>query len=197
MKQKGVNFAVALVHAGCLRTNRPAPEDVILLREFARIGYGIVAASHSHRISGAEKIFLPSKCASSFLFHGLGSLVSGYIATPLEREGLIVVAGFDTEGTLADIAVRPLYLPDNGIGEVPTPEAAETILRRFETLSVEIADGSYAARFYKDMSSGLVHLYLRDVNAAFRHSGVRGLVQKAARLRLSHIKRLMHTIFVT
>jgi poly-gamma-glutamate capsule biosynthesis protein CapA/YwtB (metallophosphatase superfamily) len=196
MKQKGMNFAVALVHAGCLRTNRPAPEDVILLREFARIGYGIVAASHSHRISGAEKIFRPGKCPS-FLFHGLGTLVSGYIATPVEREGLIVVAGFDTAGKVAEVTVRPVYLPDLGIGEVPTPEMAETILSRFGTLSVEIAEGSYAARFYKDMSSGLVQLYLRDVNAAFRHSGLRGLAQKAARVRLSHVKRLMHTIFVT
>jgi len=40
----------------------------------------------------------------------------------------------------------------------------------------------------------LGELYIRDVRAAFRSAGVRGLAVKASRLRLRHVKRLMHRV---
>jgi hypothetical protein len=40
-------------------------------------------------------------------------------------------------------------------------------------------------------------LYLRDARAALRQSGLRGLARKAARVRLCHLKRLMHRVFAT
>jgi hypothetical protein len=196
MKQQGANFFVALLHAGCLRASRPAPEDVGIIRQMARLGFHVVAASHSHRISGCETI-VPIGGAPSFCFYGLGSVVSGYIASPLEREGLIVVAGFDTEGAPAEISIRPVYLPKSGIGEVPSPEIARAIIHRFQALSAEIVDDSSTKAFYNEMSQGLVRLYLRDARAALRQSGLRGLARKAARVRLCHLKRLMHRVFAT
>jgi poly-gamma-glutamate synthesis protein (capsule biosynthesis protein) len=193
MKQQGANFSVALPHAGCLRTNRPAPEDVSRLRAMTNCGFNVIAASHSHRISGFEKIFRPDG-PPAHCFYGLGSIVSGYIASEFEREGLIVVAGFDASGDLAEIAVRPVYLSETGFGEVPSSEIAHIILHRFEALSVEISDGSYRAAFYREMSRGLLSLYLRDARSAFLESGVRGLARKATRLRIHHLKRLMHRV---
>jgi hypothetical protein len=124
----------------------------------------------------------------------LGSIASGYVASDLDREGLIVVAGLTSRGDLARVELRPVLLRASGFGEIPPPRATKAILSRFRSLSDEIADGSSARLFYRDMSDGLVHLYLRDVRAAFRQSGIRGLARKARRMRLRHVKRLMKAI---
>lgn len=196
LRRGGATFSIALLHAGTIRTNRPAPEDVTLLRELADSGFDLVAASHSHRIGGCERISRTDG-APAFCFHGLGSIVSGYTASEEEREGLIAIAGFDKERRLAEISVRPVFLGKRGFGEIPPPAEAHRILARFEELSSEIADGSYKAAFYRDVSRGLVRLYLRDAHAALNQSGVRGLARKAKRLRLSHVKRLVHRVFAT
>ncbi|HKQ85880.1 MAG TPA: CapA family protein [Candidatus Acidoferrales bacterium] len=196
MADNGVTFSVALLHAGSLRTNRPSPEDVTLLRALARCGFDLVAAAHSHRIAGFESV--PQNGGKkSFCFYGLGSLVSGYIASEEEREGLVVIAGFDSAGNLAEIGVRPVFLPIGGFGEVPSAARADSIMDRFNMLSTEIRRGSYRSAFYRDVSVGLIDLYLRDAREALRESGVRGLVRKAARLRFCHVKRLVHRVFAT
>ena len=48
--------------------------------------------------------------------------------------------------------------------------------------------------FYDDVSKGLARLYLRDARAAFRGAGIRGLASKARRMRLRHVKRLVHKV---
>ena len=123
MKSHGAKLAVALLHAGCLRTSRPDPADVERMDAIARCGFDLVAASHSHRISGA-KLLANSDRSPSFCFYGLGSVASGYVASPLEREGLIVVAGLNSRGHLARIEVRPVWLAKTGFGKVPSPETA-------------------------------------------------------------------------
>jgi len=192
LRNQGAQFCIALLHAGCLRANFPDPEDVRLEDSLAAAGFDIVAASHSHRISGARLV--SSSTRSSFCFYGLGSLVSGYISSPLEAEGLIVVASLTTLGALARLEVRPVWLAPSGWAESPTPEIAHHILTRFESLSRQIADGSFAARFYRDMSKGMFGVYWRDARAAFRESGILGLVHKAGRMRLRHIKRLVRAV---
>lgn len=191
LRSAGAQFSVALLHAGCLRTNRADPADAKLMDQIARCGFGIVAASHSHRISGAMCL-ATQRGAPSFCFYGLGSIVSGYVASPLEREGLIVVAGLHSGGSLARVSVRPVFLAAGGFGEVPLAEAGRIILNRFQSLSTEIADGSAWRLFYQDLSRGLARLYLRDASAAFRESGLRGLIRKAGRVRMRHVRRLVH-----
>ncbi len=191
MSVQGASFRIALLHVGCLRTNRPDPEDVRLMDSIARCGFDIVAASHSHRISGYREI-AESHGRPSFCFYGLGSLISGYAACALEREGLIIVAGLTVAGDLARVEVRPVLLQDNGFGSVPDQRSSETILDRFRNLSTEITDASFIRRFYEDVSRGLARLYLRDVRTAYGQAGVRGLARKASRLRLRHFRRLVH-----
>jgi len=190
---RGARFRVALVHAGCLRTNRPDPEDVRLLDSIARAGFDIVAASHSHRISGGVQMDR-AFAHPAFVFHGLGSVASGFIASPLEREGLVVVAGLDASGALAGIELRPAWINDSGFGEAPATGRAAEILQRFDALSAEIYDDSYERLFYQDVSAGLVSLHFRDVRSAYRQSGIRGLARKAARLRMRHVRRLVHKV---
>ena len=191
LESAGANFSIALLHAGCLRTNRPDPGDEKLMDEIAKNGFGLVAASHSHRIGGA-KSFAVQTDAPSFCFYGLGSIASGYVSSPIEREGLIVVARFHPNGGLARVEVRPLLLGESGFGEVPSPEMSRTILGRFESLSEELADGSAERLFYDDLSHGLARLYIRDASAAFRSSGLRGLIRKAGRIRMRHIRRAVY-----
>lgn len=191
LESAGAKFSIALLHAGCLRTNRPDPADERLMDEITKCGFGIVAASHSHRISGA-KLFATERGAPSFCFYGLGSIASGYIASPLEREGLIVVPAFHSDGSLARVEARPVLLGETGFGQVPSPEESRIILGRFRSLSKEIADGSAKRLFYADLSRGLVRLHLRDASAAFRASGFRGLIRKAGRLRVRHVRRIVH-----
>jgi hypothetical protein len=189
IQSRGAQFSIALLHAGCLRTNRPDPAEADLMDAIAKCGFNIVAASHSHRISGARLLDSP-KASPAFCFYGLGSIVSGYIASPLEREGLIIVAGLNNRGGLAAIEVRPVLLGQSGFGKVPSREAATIILERFRRLSDELADGTARQLFYDDLSPGIVRLYVRDARAAFRESGIGGLAQKAGRLRLRHLRRL-------
>lgn len=193
LKSQGAKFSAALLHSGCLRTNRPDPDDAALIDSIAQCGFHVVAASHSHRISGSKRAAAESG-APSFCFYGLGSIASGYVAGSLEREGLLVVAGLHSDGSLASLDLRPLWLGDSGLAEIPTPEMARAILNRFGELSAEIADGSFARRFYQDVSCGLIPLYVRDVRAAVRQSGMLGLARKATRIRTRHFRRLLRGV---
>jgi poly-gamma-glutamate synthesis protein (capsule biosynthesis protein) len=193
LQSRGARCSIALLHAGCLRTNRPEPAEAALMDSVARCGFRVVAASHSHRIAGSQ-LLADRHAGPSFCFYGLGSIVSGDTASPLEREGLMVVAGFHARGELARVEVRPVLLGESGFGEVPSLEAARTILERFRILSDEIESGSSKHLFYRDVSQGLLRLYVRDVRAAFRWSGVRGLVRKAGRVRMRHVHRLVHRL---
>jgi Bacterial capsule synthesis protein PGA_cap len=193
LQSQGAQFSIALLHAGCLRTNRSDPDDISLVDAIATCGFDLVAASHSHRISGSRLLRTHQQGPSS-CFYGLGSIVSGYVASPLEREGLFVVAGFSENGALASIEVRPVLLGDSGFGEVPSPEIARQILDRFCSLTAEIADGSATRRFYEDVSRGFFPLYVRDVRAAFSQSGFAGLARKAGRIRARHLRRLLHGV---
>jgi hypothetical protein len=107
---------------------------------------------------------------------------------------LIVVAGLNSEGALVQIEVRPILLGDGGFGEIPSPAMNRAILDRFSRISDAIADGSYERAFYRDMSNGLWRLCARDAGRAFRQFGVGGLARKAARLRMRHVKRLVHKV---
>jgi hypothetical protein len=130
----------------------------------------------------------------NFSFYGLGSLVSGYVSRAAEREGLIVVAGLSAVGALVRMEVRPVWLHESGFGSVPGTLARQEILEHFSALSAEIDDGSYERLFYHDVSQGLTRLYLRDARAAFRAAGIRGLANKARRVRVRHVKRLVHRV---
>ncbi len=193
MKIRGAHFCVALLHAGCLRTNRPEPDDVALMDALAGAGFHIVAASHSHRISGYKRITQPDG-TPAHCFYGLGSLVSGYVASPAEREGLIVTAGLGADASLATLEVHAVNLDNSGFGAMPAPSDRAAILARFHCLSREISDGRYRRMFYDEVGEDLGNLYLRDVRAAYRQAGVAGLVKKAGRIRLTHVKRLFHKI---
>ncbi len=193
LHRQGARFSIALLHAGCIRTNRPDPGEAGLVDSIAKLGFSVVACSHSHRIGGA-RILATRNSSPSFCFYGLGSIVTGYIASPLEREGLIVVAGLNSGGDLARVEVRPVLLSESGFGEIPSREASRIILDSFRNLSDEIADGSAKRLFYDDLSDGLVRLYLRDARAAFRASGICGLARKASRARLRHVRRLVHRL---
>lgn len=189
----GANFCVALIHAGCMRASRPDPSDVALLDHIASSGFDLVCASHSHRISGS-RIIRTNHHAPAVCFYGLGSIASGYIASPLEREGLVVVAAFHSDASLASVEVRPVWLADSGFAEVPPPQIARSIVDSFLDLTSEISDGTSARRFYEEVSPGVFPLYARDLRAALRHSGVRGLARKAARIRPRHLRRLFHGV---
>ena len=192
MKKLGASVCIALLHAGCLRTNRPDPEQRRLMDSLATSGFDIVAASHSHRISGYSQ--LAGKRGPSFCFYGLGSIVSGYASSPLEREGLIVVAGLDRHGRVASLEVRPLLLGADGFGSIPSAHASREILDRFRMFSDEVADGSWERRFYREISQGLLRLYARDVKAAYRTGGVRALARKIGRIRGQQMRRLAHRV---
>jgi hypothetical protein len=193
MKQQGANFCIALLHAGCLRASHAAPEDVLLLNDLALAGFNIVAASHSHRVSGVQVIHR-QRSGPAFCFYGLGSIVSGYASSTIEREGLVVVAGFDEGGAVVRVEVRPVLLDGDGFGCVPPTADGDAMLDRFQRLSAHIEDGSYSRLFYREISPGLQRLYLRDARRAFEQAGLRGLARKAQRVRMRHIRRLLHSV---
>jgi len=191
MKSRGATFCVALVHAGCMRTNRPDPEDVNLMETLAHSGFDLIAASHSHRIAGYKQISHKQN-RNGFCFFGLGSLVSGYSSSPIEGEGLVVVATLGAKGNLISLEVRAVQLDADGFGSIADDTNNMVILGRFRSLSNEMSDGSYKKHFYREISQGLGRLYFRDAKAALRSAGIRGVVRKAARVRMRHLRRLIH-----
>jgi poly-gamma-glutamate synthesis protein (capsule biosynthesis protein) len=193
MNRLGTRFRIALIHAGTLRTNRPEPDDVRLIDALARVGFDIVAASHSHRIRG-HKLIQRDDGPPSACFYGLGSIVSGYVASSEEREGLVAIAGFDAKGEMTHLEVRPVLLNAAGFGTAPPRDDAATILNRFRQLSDELATGAFERMYYDEVSRGLGGLYLRDVRAAYRSGGIAGVAKKAGRLRLRHVKRLVRKV---
>jgi len=193
MRSQGAQCCVALIHAGCMRNNQPDPEDVRLLESLAQSGFDIVAASHSHRIAGHKQLRLAHD-RNAFCFFGLGSIVSGYVSSPLEREGLVIVASLNASGGLVALEIHPVLLDAAGFGSIPSESNREIILQRFRKLSAELADGSYEKHFYRETSTGLTRLYVRDAQAAFRAAGLRGLARKAARVRVRHMKRLIRKV---
>lgn len=191
---QGVNCSVALLHCGCIGTNRPDPSDARLMAGIANCGFQIVAASHSHRISGAQRIS-SGRNVPSFCFYGLGGIVSGYTASAIEREGLVIVAELHADGAVATVEAHPIVLTQSGFAEVPSVAEADLVLHRFRSLSDEVAKGASARLFYDDLSRGFARLYLRDASAAFRTSGFRGLLRKARRLRMRHIRCALQGVF--
>ena len=105
-----------------------------------------------------------------------------------------MVAGLSAKGALVRLEARPVWLDESGFGRIPSTAKRQEMLERFRGLSAEIDDGSYERLFYHDVSQGLARLYLRDARAAFRAAGIRGLASKARRVRLRHVKRLVHKV---
>jgi Bacterial capsule synthesis protein PGA_cap len=195
LQRRGANFCIALLHSGCMRTSRPEPEDLGLMNSLAQVGFDLVAASHSHRIAGYQRVQRAGR-GDGFCFFGLGSLVSGYAKSEPEREGLIVVAGLDGKGALVTLEVRPVIIDATGFGTIPGAADFEMMVNRFQSLSAEISDGSYEDEFYREVSRGLGRLYARDIRAAFRAAGLRGLARKAGRVRMRHVKRFFRRVSV-
>lgn len=163
------------------------------METLAQAGFDVVGAAHSHRIAGYKRLRVTHK-RDAFCFFGLGTLVSGYVSSPLEKEGLVAVVALNSEGKPVSIEVRPVLLDSTGFGNIPSVANGAIILERFRRLSAEIDYGSYKEHFYNEVSQGLGDIYMRDARAAFSSAGLRGLAHKASRVRLRHVKRLIHRV---
>jgi hypothetical protein len=193
LESQGATCSVAFLHAGAEGTNRPDPRAVELMDSLARQGFHLVAVCHSHRTSGFRDIARHSSPHPSFCFYGLGSLTSGVLYSDIEREGLLAVIGLNSEGRLVSVEARPLYLAGPGWATLPTKEQEQTVLGRFLAVSREILDGSYERAFYKDLGSHFLEAHMRDLSLAFSRAGMRGVFSKLARLRLGHLRTLLHS----
>ncbi|MHB0937144.1 MAG: CapA family protein [Armatimonadota bacterium] len=188
LREGGAQCCIALLHAGLERTNRPDPADAARMQAFADAGFQVVAACHSHRISGYAEI--PTSGSPAFCFYGLGSIASVVQYTPLESEGILAVIGVDADGRLSSVEARPVALQPDGWGSAATGKAADTILQRFTQLSEEIRTGDYQRQFYQEVSQSLVSSQLRDTLRAFQQGGFFGILQKMKRLRARHFVQL-------
>jgi hypothetical protein len=106
----------------------------------------------------------------------------------------MIVVGLDRAGAVAEISWRPIILNPAGWGTSPDHETATRMLEDFDRYCQELQDGSFATRFYEDMTSGLLRTQWADFRAAFRNGGIRGVGAKLARLRGRHVRRLIHRL---
>jgi len=192
LKAQEAKLTVAFLHAGLERTNRPDPDDVALMDELTHLGFDIVTACHSHRISGHMRIERNSG-NSAFCFYGLGSVSSGVIYSDLEREGLIVIIDAAVSGEIARVQVYPIHLEETGWGRIPLLPDAYRILQRFLDLSEELKTGTYKQAFYQDLKGDLSRSVIRNIQVAAQKGGVRGLASKIGRIRMRHLNRLLHS----
>jgi Bacterial capsule synthesis protein PGA_cap len=191
MSRRGASCRVAFLHAGAEGTNFPDPDDVRFMDALATAGFDIVAACHSHRVSGYRRA-LEKAGRRSHCFYGLGSLTSGVLYSPLEHEGILAVVALDAQGAVAGVEARPVYLDARGRARLPASEESGAVLARFQRVSAAILDGSYRQGFYRDVSKDLMGAQWRDIRVAFERAGIRGILQKLRRLRPSHVRRLYH-----
>jgi hypothetical protein len=196
MAEKSVHCRVAFLHAGAEATNYPDPEDVEFMDELAEMGFDVISACHSHRISGYKAVCRGNK-AVAHCFYGLGSLSSGVLYSDLEHEGILGAVSLDASGIICEVEARPIYLDERGWASVPSAEQAAVILDRFESVSASIRDGSYRQAFYRDISRDLVGTQWRDVRVAFKRAGLRGILKKFARMRPAHVRRLYHKSLIS
>ena len=191
MADHSVQCRVAFLHAGAEGTNYPDPEDAEFMDELGKMGFDVIAACHSHRISGYKSLHRkndrPAHC-----FYGLGSLSSGVLYSPLEHEGIIAVVSLDSSGAVCEVEARPVLLDERGWGTVPSLPESRTILARFQAVSESIHDGSYRQTFYHDVSRDLMGTQWRDARVAFQRAGLRGILKKLTRMRPAHLRRLYH-----
>ncbi len=190
LKEQKPNLTIAFLHAGLERTNRPDPDDVSLMDDLAKMGFDIVTACHSHRISG-YKCVARADGALSFCFYGLGSITSGVIYSALEREGLVVILGVSGAGGLVRVDAHPVRLEESGWGRIPLFADAYSILTRFVQISEEISSGAYKKNFYADLRRDFFRKYYRDMQAALQNGGMRGLATKLGRIRMRHLNRAL------
>jgi len=194
LRELGAHINVALLHAGMEHTNYPDPSDVTLMDDLAAAGFDVVAAAHSHRLSGYKLLERPGR-GPCFCFYGLGSVCSSVLYSPLEREGLIVIVGVSESGQIAQIDLRFVHLDEHGFGTVPSYSAAALMRDRFTRVSEEIRHGTYRHRFYADVGRDLFHRQFRDMRTAFTRGGINGVARKLTRLRMRHLKRVLHGTF--
>jgi len=190
LREQKACLKIAYLHAGLERTNRPDPDDVALMDDLARMGFDVVTACHSHRISG-YRLIARGDGSSAFCFYGLGSISSGVIYWALEREGLVINLSLSDAGELARIEVLPVRLEESGWGRIPLSADACVTLNRFVQLSEEIASGAYRKNFYADLRNDFFGKYYRDIQAAFQNGGMRGLASKLGRIRMRHLNRAL------
>jgi poly-gamma-glutamate capsule biosynthesis protein CapA/YwtB (metallophosphatase superfamily) len=193
MRARGACCSIALLHAGCEHTNLPAPEDVKLMDAMAGLGFSVVAACHSHRISG-YKFLRTAEAKNAVCFYGLGSIASGVHYSSLEREGIAAMVEIDQLGKLVRIEANPIYMAESGWGSVPDGETSRCILERFQEVSRQIEDGTYQRLFYRDIGRDLLARQYRDFRIAFHRGGLKGVNHKLARLRARHVTRLFHKV---
>ena len=190
LSKQNAGMKIAYLHAGLERTNRPDPDDVTLMDDLAKMGFDVVAACHSHRISG-QKTMVRGDGSSSFCFYGLGSISSGVIYSALEREGLVVILGLSETGELVRVDAHPVHLEESGWGRIPLFGDAYATLTRFVQLSEEIESGAYKQNFYADLRGDFFRKYYRDIQAALQNGGMRGLATKLGRIRMRHLNRAL------
>ncbi len=193
LKSQGATACIAFLHAGAEGTNRPDPDAVKLMDSLAHEGFDLIAACHSHRTSGFADIARQSSPYPAFCFYGLGSLSSGVIYSDAEREGLLALIGLNSEGRIASVEAKPVYLAGRGWGTIPTREQEESILSTFLAVSREILDGSYEHGFYSDAGRHFLQAQWRDLRLAFNRAGLRGVLAKVGRLRMGHLRTLFHS----
>jgi hypothetical protein len=181
---------LALLHAGAEGTNYPDPEDAEFMEELAQMGFDVVAACHSHRISGYQTV--RGKNGAAHCFYGLGSLSSGVLYSPLEHEGILAGISLDASGAVCEVEAKPIYLDERGWGTAPSRQEGQKVLNRFQAISASIKDGSYRQQFYRDISRDMMGAQWRDVRIAFRRAGFRGILNKLTRMRPAHVRRLYH-----
>jgi len=190
METRGVRCRLALLHAGAEGTNYPDPEDAEFMEELAKMGFDVVAACHSHRISGYQTV--RGKNGAAHCFYGLGSLSSGVLYSPLEHEGILARISLDASGAVSEVEAQPIYLDQRGWGTVPSRQESEMVLNRFQAISAAVEDGSYRQQFYRDISRDMMGAQWRDVRIAFERAGLRGILNKLTRMRPAHVRRLYH-----
>jgi Bacterial capsule synthesis protein PGA_cap len=191
MDETKVHCRVAFLHAGAEGTNYPDPEDVQLIDELATLGFDVIAACHSHRISGYKTV-QKKNGQLAHCFYGLGSLASGVLYSPFEHEGILAAIALDANGVICQVVARPIYLDARGWGSVPSAQESRVIAERFSAVSAAIEDGRYREAFYRDVSRDLMGMQWRDGRIAFERAGLRGILGKLMRMRFAHFRRLYH-----
>ena len=180
-----VDVFVAIAHMGDENTPHPSPEARRHAQGLVDAGFHIVLGHHPHVLQGLERYGdgLIAYSLGDFVFDGKGA----------RKETMILSIDVDGSG-VCGWAALPLVIDDTFRPVHPTNARADQISRHLNELSGLIQSGESGRLFYAATRESFLSSQTRNSMQLLRKMGIRGLWHKLSRLRMHHLRILVHCL---
>jgi poly-gamma-glutamate synthesis protein (capsule biosynthesis protein) len=180
-----VDFVIVTLHDGTC--SYPSPKQ----REWSKLaidcGAKLVIGHHSHLINGIEEY------KDGLIAYGLGDFLA-WFDDKKSRNSFILDCIFNSDGTMEYQAV-PVWLNEDFQIELAEGAKKDEINSELKILNEKLRLGKSDDEYWKQMKKSFLGTQYRDFMRSFRGEGVAAIIRKFKKIRLSHVKLLINSIF--